>query len=281
MSDFEIRPIDCSDAALEGYCQLFAECFPATANYSVNYLKWLYTENPRGQAVGFDAWSQGVLAAHYVCVPVHYQRDGRLVTGILSLNTATREAFRGKGLFPRLAEATYAEAARLGFDFVIGVANANSTPGFVKRLGFDLISPLDAKIGAAIGVAGVGSAAFSSLWDQETLSWRRRSPRNPVFAHDAHGGARLWADAGRKPFIVVAERRGVAFDRAGSGPMPWRPQLFIGLVPPATGYRGIAIDVPERFRASPLNLIFRVLSANLGVPAKADIGFDFLDFDAF
>ncbi len=34
------------------------------------YLRWLYTENPVGSVIGFNARVGGRLAAHYVCVPI-------------------------------------------------------------------------------------------------------------------------------------------------------------------------------------------------------------------
>lgn len=281
MSDFEIRPIGFSDEAIQIYCKLFAECFPLSAKYSFDYLRWLYCENPSGRAVGFDGWSGDVLAAHYACIPAPYQYRGQRLQGLLSLNTATGERFRGKGLFPRLAEATYAEATRSGSDFVIGVANANSTPGFVKRLQFELVSPLDAKIGGAIGGGRLMPSPFASVWNNASLHWRQRSPRNRIHSSARDGGVRFWADAGRKPFIVVADRVVANFDAVNLSSVPWRPQLFIGLIPPEIGYAGIAIDVPTRFRPSPLNLIFRCLSSDLAVPKKSEIMFDFLDFDAF
>lgn len=46
-----------------------------------------------------------------------------------------------------LADATYRKAAGVGLDAVYEVANANSTPGFLRKLLFALVSPLDAKIG--------------------------------------------------------------------------------------------------------------------------------------
>ncbi|SEG80318.1 GNAT family N-acetyltransferase [Bosea lathyri] len=281
MSEFEIRPIEFDEKAIGEYCELFSKCFPGSANYSRKYLEWLYCENPLGRAVGFDAWAGSDLAAHYVCVPVSYRYGGKVVRGLLSLNTATGEAYRGKGLFTKLAEATYARGTDLGMDFVIGVANANSTPGFVKRLGFELISPLDAKIGIGLGVEQTQEASFQSVWDRDTIEWRLRSPRNAVHLVSRGDRSRFWAYAGRKSVIAVAERQSVSGgDGAGSFPFA-RPQVFIGLLPAAANLRGIAIDVPGRFRTSPLNLIFRPLAIGSASPKKSEILFDFLDFDAF
>ena len=54
-------------------------------------------------------------------------------------------------------EISEAAAAAIGVETVVGVANANSTPGFVKRLGFELLAPLPASVmvptpGTAAGI---------------------------------------------------------------------------------------------------------------------------------
>ena len=75
-------------------------------------------------------------------MPIELADGDQPFTGALSLNTAVHERARGGGVFTRLAEETYDKARVRGIRVVVGVANANSTPGFVKRLGFTSIGPL-------------------------------------------------------------------------------------------------------------------------------------------
>ena len=81
-------------------------------------------------------------------------------------------------LFTTLADATYQHAKNLGYSFVIGVANANSTTGFTRKLGFELISPLTAKIGIGkINYQSTGNLYnCERLWSKELLEWRLKDP---------------------------------------------------------------------------------------------------------
>ena len=62
---------------------------------------------------------------------------------------------------------------------------------------------------------------------------------------------------------------------------PWL-RLHLGLRPVgARGTRGLWVDVPRRFRSSPLNLIFRTLQGDASLPDATAIRFNAIDFDAF
>ena len=127
--------------------------------------------------VGYNAWEAGRLAAHYACVPAHVHALGAPRRALLSLNTATHPEFQGRGLFTKLADHTYAAAAASGFELVYGAANASSTPGFVRKLGFQLVAPLDSRIGAGrLGridwPRAQAQAAFARSWSEPELAWR-------------------------------------------------------------------------------------------------------------
>ena len=70
-------------------------------------------------------------------------------------------------MFTILAERTYQYAAENGYRFVIGVANAQSTHGFIKNLDFKLIGPLDFKIGLGMNIYPQCDYTFTRYWDQE------------------------------------------------------------------------------------------------------------------
>jgi GNAT superfamily N-acetyltransferase len=257
----------------------------------VEYLRWLYRDNPAGTVVGTDAWDGARLAAHYACVPAAATLEGRDRTVLLSLNTATHPDYQGRGLFTRLAEATYAAGARDGHALVYGVANANSTPGFLRKLGFSLAGRLDARVGTGRvdAMAGHGaevaarSASFVRRWPAAELAWRVASPARPwrhgrlrdgtlaAWTPTGTAGISAWSELGAAEATTVPEAV-----RA-----PWL-RLHLGLRPAdARGMRGLWMDVPARFRSSPLNLIFRTLQHDAGVPDASDIHFNAIDFDAF
>lgn len=275
------------DASLSDYARLFAACFPAAGKLAdVAYLRWLYADNPCGPVVGFNAREAGRLAAHYVCVPVVMQVDGRPAKALLSLNTATHPDFQGKGLFTRLAELTYAAGAEEGVALVYGVANANSTPGFVRKLGFTLVSPLESRIG--VGQLGrfdwphlADRARFRHDWSAEALAWRLRNPAAAVSVHRSRDGALGFSSATGRPGVRAwAEMPGPAGGVFGAAMSPWSARIWLGMVPSGLGGFGLYGHLPARLRPSPLNLILRGLQAPLAIDADG-VFFNFLDFDAF
>lgn len=275
-----------SDEELSEYAELFRACFPSAGKLADHaYLRWLYAENPAGTVIGFNAREGGRLAAHYVCVPVPVELDGARAHALLSLNTATHPEFQGRGLFTRLAELTYSAGAEQGARLVYGVANANSTPGFVRKLGFALVSPLEAKIG--VGPLGrfdwqrVADARFRLAWPPVQLQWRLRNPVNPVRAFVLSDGSAGYLAATGRPLLHAwaqapcPERLPLPDSRVSS---PLR--VWLGLMPAGSGRFGFYGDVPRCLRPSPLNLIVRSLEGPLTL-AAGEVLFNFLDFDAF
>ncbi|MGE4243165.1 GNAT family N-acetyltransferase [Ramlibacter sp.] len=280
----EFRAIPADDTWLTRHAALMAACFPGTAKFTVPYLRWLYLDNPDGPVAGFDAHEGDTLAAHYACIPATAMIDGRASRVLLSLNTATHPAHQGRGLFTRLAQATYDAAAQAGFSAVYGVANANSTPGFVRKLGFQLVRPLDAQIGVgAIGIdaAAIASAAFRRTWSPAAAGWRASSPANEVHARVAHGVLQCHARAAGPLLSAYCEYPlDHAPDMARSHSAPGPLRLHLGLQTRARRPRTY-VAIPERLKPSPLNLIYLSLDGRHARLAADDVSFTFLDFDAY
>lgn len=271
---------------LQRYADLFSACFPTAGKLgSVAYLNWLYTENPLGEAIGFNAVDGNRLAAHYICTRALVNLDGAPVPALLSLNTATHPDYQGRGLFTRLAEATYEAGADERIGLVYGVANANSTPGFVRKLGFELVEQLESRV----GVGGLGrfdwpsmisAARFRQAWRPDYLAWRRRSPANPVSVAAANSDWVGLAAASGRPFLHAWAE--IPSDGNVLVPEVRQPigRVWLGLVPAGHGRFGLYRALPQRLRPSPLNLIFKSLDKPSSLAAGESM-FSFLDFDAF
>ena len=255
--------------------------FPRATRFSPEYLRWQYADNPVGSIVGFNAVSvEGTLAAHYVCLPIVASIEGVLESGLLSLNTATHPDHQGKGLFTKLAQATYALGLALGYSFVVGVANQNSTGGFVRKLGFELVSPLDAKIG--IGPLHLSSPrqdlGFRRHWDERTLRWRLS---NPAATYAVTGS--VISCATDRPLInaiigTSAFTSQLQTPRSSRAPF----HLWIGRDPAVeAGHNYFYMDIPKRFRPSPLNFIFLDLSGAGRRLNASRLAFWAVDFDAY
>jgi hypothetical protein len=239
--------------------------------------------------IGVNAWDGESLAAHYVVTPIRAALAGRELPAALSLNTATHPNYQRRGLFVRLAEATYAAAREQGIDHVIGVANANSTPGFLNKLAFRDLGRLDAVIGLGLPALGDGppvtEASWRRVWSADELEWRLRNPAGDYRRQRApHGAAVLSATVaiGVQAVLCMEEdpERCAAIERTVRAGAALGARLWIGRsrrIRPAAA----SMELPERFRRSPLNLIYRSLNNPAATPDAATVEFQAIDFDAF
>jgi GNAT superfamily N-acetyltransferase len=282
MIEHVLRPVTTGDADIAKISALLQAVFPGSKHFTEEALRWQYRDAPDGQVVGFNAWQEDDLAAHYVAIPIEVVLNGKSEKGLLSLNTATHPAHQGKGLFTKLANATYALGAAQGFGFVIGVANANSTHGFIKKLGFQLIAPLRAMIG--IGPLplrkGTGDVRYEQRRSQATLAWRLGHPTYRY--HQARGGSGEMLLSERTQFgcrFVMHPAMDIPSTEVPSvRKAPWR-KLWIGLDPEMHWRGSLYVNIPMRFRPSPLNLIFKDLSGQNRTLKADQVRFNALDFD--
>lgn len=281
----EFRNITSDDKKLKIYATLMQQCFPGTHKFDSKYLKWLYRNNPDGEVIGYDAYEGEQIVAHYACAPTTIKLDGRSVKGLLSLNTATHPEFQGKGLFAKLAEMTYQLGAEKEFACVYGVANAKSTPGFTRKLNFQFIQPLEAKIG--FGDLNIdpsrGISQFKRAWTKDSLNWRCSNPSNPVFWKKSDQGLKFFAKS--KIFISAYAELGtdiLQLQACKQHMLHLNPlRLFIGLIPGDSVNIKKYFSIPEGLKPSPLNFIFRSLSQENKIIDKGTVNFSFLDFDAY
>lgn len=278
----EIRPADASPAQLVAYSDLLGRVFGPQPKFTPAALTWLYRDNPQGGVVGSDAWSGDILAAHYVTIPMHARIHGKSARGLLSLNTATDPAFQGQGLFTHLASATYQAARDQGFQFVFGVANANSTPGFLRKLGFQKVSRLEAGLllHPPRRMAEV-QANFQTEWSPEALTWRLANPAAHYKIARRGNLLSVWAETGI-PLLRCAAFLSEPCDTANRRQSPWTPPLFIGLDPRFSLKRRGFIPIPDLLRPTPLNMIWKALDPALPETLSPDhVVVNFLDFDPY
>ena len=272
-NNYRIEKVETGDKAIQEVTDLLNLCFPKSTNIETfDYVKWEYDKNPVGKIVGFNAYMGNVLAAHYVAQPIYLNIGGKKTLGLLSLNTATHPEHRGKRLFTILADRTYQYAAENGYKFVIGVANANSTHGFIKHLKFKLIGPLTFKVGIGSNIYQEKEYTFKRYWDKDLLDWRLK---NPSYKYYKNG------DSVVSP-IKPGFKKLVFHDKEGLVSLPklhGRPfNLYIGFG--ADLSKGLYSGIPKFIEHSPFNLIFRDLTeGTLPEVTKDNILFELIDFD--
>ena len=122
----------------------FARCFGANGSPKrPELVRWQYADNPTGELfVDLAVAPGGELAAIYATLPVRFRIAGEVRLAIQSVDTITDQAFRGRGLFLKLANQTYARAAAAGAALVYGFPNGNSAHGFFERLEWRSFDPV-------------------------------------------------------------------------------------------------------------------------------------------
>jgi GNAT superfamily N-acetyltransferase len=274
-----IRPAGTAPAQLEAYGRLLNAAF-ATDKFNTAALAWRYRDNPAGTVVGADAWDGETLAAHYITCPLQARIDGAVVKGLLSLNTATHPDYQGKGLFTTLAERAYELGAAAGYGFVIGIANANSTPGFLRKLAFQDVGRLHAGVLASLPRRFSGAPVqYQGAWREDLLAWRLANPDGRYRTAKRGDLLGVWART-HLPFVQCGAFLADAGAVEPTGGAPLAATLFLGLEPRMN--LSAFLPIPERLRPSPLNLIWRALGS--GAPAalrREAVALNFLDFDPY
>jgi GNAT superfamily N-acetyltransferase len=276
-----IRPAGTTPAQLDAYCALLNATF-ATDKFNPAALAWRYRDNPAGTVVGADAWDGERLAAHYVACPLEARIDGELVRGLVSLNTATHPDYQGQGLFTRLAEHAYGLGRDAGYGFVIGVANASSTPGFLRKLAFQDAGRLHAGVLARPPSRFETAAVqYQGAWREDLLAWRLANPDGHYTTARRGGLTCVWART-HLPFVQCGAFLPYSGDLKGVGSAPMAATLFLGLEPRMQLGRQGFLPIPERLRPSPLNLIWRPLGEAAPKTLRPDaVAINFLDFDPY
>lgn len=273
MENYRIEFINTDDSSLKKIQNLLRLVFDArAAKFSLDYLRWQYVGNPVGTIVGFNAYADDELVAHYATMPIYMLIKGKKTKGLLSLNTATHPQHRGKRLFSILAERTYEYALENGYKFVIGVSNANSTRGFIKNLKFKLIGSLTFKVGVGKIIYPEGGYMFVRYWNKALMDWRLKNPSMRYYKK----GNRIVSP------IAVGFKKIVCHNGAELSLLPklyCRPfNLYIGYG--ADLDNGHYFNLPKLVKHSPFNLIFRDLTnGTLPEVTRENILFELMDFD--
>jgi hypothetical protein len=280
----EVRELDCSATGLARAADLLRAVFPAAKHVTPAYLDWQYVQNPDGPSLGHEAYEDGRLVSHAVVLPLRARLFGECVRGVLSLNAATHPSAQRSGVYFELARRTYELASEQGYSFGIAVTNDRSTPGFVKRVGFDRLGSLEARLGLASprGVPGAPEAELERIWDERSAAWRLACPTRHYALRSRGDTLQVEGETGVPGIRVVLGA--LPRDLCAEAPDPvWlgtRPlRLWIGCDPalcvPAS------LPIPMRLRASPLHLIFKDLTGRDRRPDPGRIRWHALDFDDF
>lgn len=181
--DLTLRRASRTDAP--AIAALIRAVFPDNPKADPAVLDWQYWQNPAGPAVSW-VWTRGDrLVSHFAVLPYHAVADGKSVLVGKSADAATLPGERGRGLFPRAAQAVLDD---LGARGGLGVLFSPSNPASRRALDKVGLVAVSDPVPAWAGPAGVvaravdgGSAGARGLVrpdpDQITALWRTTAAR--------------------------------------------------------------------------------------------------------
>lgn len=274
--DYEIKQLkfDDGDISLHKLVKLQNIVYEGKHMFHIEVFKRWYIDNPMGKVISFNAFNNDELVAHYACIPIKMLIKERVVLGLLDMATVTHPNHRGKGLFKELAKITYDYAKENGFEFVIGVANANSFPGYMKYFPYELVSKLDVKIGIGNSIK-YNNKLFSTYWDKESLEWRLSIRNNQYYTshNNIYGKFKTFI----KTFMGSFEENLISDLSVDRKKLSLGLKLYVGL---GAEIKGLYFNVPKFIKRSPFNLIFLDLTeGKLPKVDKSNIFYQLIDFD--
>jgi GNAT superfamily N-acetyltransferase/lipocalin len=200
-------------------CALYEQVFEMPL--SLARWHWQYINNPTGKiALLLAVGEAGELAGQYALSPLILKVNNHTTLATLSLDTMVHPAYRGQGMFTKLAQDLYGKMAQMGVDLIYGFPNEQSHHGFIKNLQWidlyqtlplwvrplnfstvvkkvfrsDLLTALGAPL-ASLGYSVVFQTARASTTVRQVTAFDERADQ-------------LWEQAkGRAPIMVQRDQR--------------------------------------------------------------------------
>jgi len=230
--------------------RLFSDCFGREGRPDA--WRWRFLDNPSGAGVVELAFGGDAPAGHYAVSAVELWCGGRPEMTGLSGTTMTAPAFRGTGLFPRLARRVYERMTEAGMTLAWGFPNGNSHRGFVRDLGW-----LDVW---QVPKLSLDLARLAPAGDRDCIEARGFDDRFD----------RLWA-AARRRYAVIArrDRSQLAWRYAGNPTRRYR----VLVLPDGDGIAGYAVLTRRDDELQVVDILTRDDAAGTAlVRAAAELG---------
>ena len=283
---FELLPPEsATGGALPEVADLLGRVF-AKPRAWLDDLRWQYLDNPNGPAWFVNARDErGKLVAHYgvAALPPLDDDHFRARRCFLSLNTAVDASAQGKGLFTRTAQSLFAHLQAQAPTIILGVANANSAPGFTRSLGFYHLGRLDLRFYPPFVTPKASAPRLLRLSDEQ-LRWRVARPGAQVWSTSTALFARIRHKGLPLDNVLTT---GLGADGTAGASLAAELSRQAPRVPAARLYATFGasahgLPVPDTLRPSPLHYICRPLPDVDSAPLMNHLAarrFEFVDFD--
>ena len=286
MEKYKFKSLDLSEKGIEDISNLLKISSLNRVNKTPQLLNWQYNLNPLGKAIGYNAYIDQPLVAHYVNQPILATIDGGQVKGLLSFNIATHPNHRKKGLFIKLANLTYQLAKSQGYKFVIGVANENSIHGLTNKLGHQIIKPLDIRVG--IGKLNISyntnDAHYERYWNHDLLDWRLSNPNREYELKSYDEYNLIFSPMGKIGLkaIVGCFPKSISLpEMESSKTTSLNPMIWAGIDNNINWKNSLYLELPNFLRPSPMILHYKGLDQYFNKIYTKRVKFRGIDFDVF
>lgn len=252
--------------------------------FDLDYLKWLYKDNPNGQAITFNISKNKIIVGHYAVIPTKVKINNRIYKAALSLNTAVDNEFRGKGFFKLMADQTFKKCVKKKVKIIFGVSNYQSTKLFEKYFKFQNFGELDIFVSIGKIKRKKVKEKFNVEWRSEDLKWRLKNPKENYIIHNSFN-EKVYVN--KKLFKVANINMGQFEKNLLIKSKNYEPNLGLFNIYIGLGQNFdknfLNIKFPKFLKPSPLNFILKNLTKeNDSFKLKReDIFFQLIDFDAF
>lgn len=237
-----------------------------------SFMRW-YLENPWGKVISYCAFDDDKMVGHQACIPIQMLINREKCLGVRCMAVVTHPDYRGKGLFVKLSELTFNRVREEGYSFILGFANANSYPIFMKHFPFVTIGKLNVKFVLGSNIELCDNKTFKVGWDVDSLKWRMscctanyKRKENIVIGRYARLVSTIMGIF--EPNLLEGQRF-VGKSRNGIF-------LYVGL-----GHRikSPNMTVPKFIKHSPFNVIFWSFDASIPEITRDNVLFQLIDDD--
>ncbi len=268
---------------LEMYSKLYYKCFNKK-KFKLNYLNWLYNENPLGNFIGIDCFENDNLIGQVGGIPHEFVFNNKKVKFLISLNVCVDPKYQGRWIFSKMLYQFDKLAREQNFQGIIGIANKAASPFWQRSIKMKKLGPLDVFVGFGklnLDKIKKSNYNFYTNWDKKNLIWRLNNPMNETYIQSSKNNYSVYSKTNL--LFVDAYSPLIFFDKDlkinVTKKRIVKPIVYLGLINEFNKTKFL-FNFPEFLKPSPLNFLYKFFDSNINLNKKKII-FTFLDFDIF